>query len=152
MLRINLYTFYTILFFLFSVSSFNGNNSTDALIFQKVIFTPSKSMMPSRLTFIQAPLWFWSFCLLGEYLCKQLRNVSLSFSKFLLHLLTPWSSLKTKQSKILCLLICQDQWCLIAFSLFLVCLYSSFVSGLIFRSWALWDRDCLFWSKFSAEC
>lgn len=141
-----MYSFYTILlfffffFFLLSARWFNGNNSTDALVFQKVIFAPSKSMMPSCLTFIQAPLWFWSFCLLGEYLCKQLRNVSLSFSKFLFHLLTPWSYLKTKQSKILCLLVCQDQRCLIAFSLFLVCLHSSFVSGLIFRLWALWDR------------
>lgn len=53
----------------------------------------------------------------------------LSFSKFLLHFLTQWSSLKTKQSKNLSLLVCQDQPYLIAFSLFLVCLGSSFVSG-----------------------
>lgn len=68
----------------------------------------------------------------------------LSFSKFLLHFLTPQSSLKTKQSKNLSLLVCQDQPCLIAFSLFPDCLHSSFVSGLIFRLWALWDRGCLF--------
>lgn len=67
-----------------------------------------------------------------------------SFPKFLLHFLTPWSPLKTKQSKNLSLLVCQDQPRLIAFSLFFVCLHSSFVSGLIFRLWALWDRGCLF--------
>lgn len=151
-LRTYLYSLYAILFFLLSTNWFNRNNSPDALVFQKVIFAPTKYMMPSCLTFIQASICFSSFCLLGVYLCKQTRNVSSSFSKFLLYLLTPWSSLKTKQSKILSLLVCQDQLFLRVFSLFLVCLHSSFVSGLIFRLWALCDRGCLFWSMFNAEC
>lgn len=67
----------------------------------------------------------------------------LSFSKFLLHFITPRRSLKTKQSKSISLLIWQDQPRLTAFSLFLVCLHSSFVPASIFRLWALWDRGCL---------
>lgn len=67
----------------------------------------------------------------------------LSFSKFLLHFITPRSSLKTKQSESISLLIWQDQPRTTASSLFLVCLHSSFVSASIFRLWALWDRGYL---------
>lgn len=71
-------------------------------------------------------------------------------STFLLRFLAPWSSLKTKESIDLSPPECQDQPRLIAFSLFFVCLHSSFVSGLIFRLGALWDRSRLF--LIHAQC
>lgn len=100
--------------------------------------------MPSRLTFIQAPLCFSSCFLLEGYVCKRVNFFFFILSTFLLHFLTPWSSSKTKQSTDLSLPECQDQPHLIAFSLFFVCLHPSFVSGLIFRLGVFWDRSCLF--------